>query len=78
MLLEINWSSGRLVREFFFLLDPPEVATTGPAPVAAPVANGTCENGCETSGCGPGSACRRGERTGCQKQSPTVCKTEGC
>ncbi len=26
MLLELNWASGRLVREYTFLLDPPEVA----------------------------------------------------
>ena len=36
MLLEINWASGRLVREYTFLLDPPEVAAK--APVAAPEA----------------------------------------
>jgi pilus assembly protein FimV len=35
MLLEINWSAGRLVREYTFLLDPPEVATKAPAPVVA-------------------------------------------
>ena len=36
VLLELNWSSGRLVREYTFLLDPPEMAGNKPAP--APVA----------------------------------------
>jgi len=34
MLLELNWASGRLVREFTFLLDPPEMLSRAPAPVA--------------------------------------------
>ena len=34
MLLELNWPTGRLVREYTFLLDPPEVTAKGPAPVA--------------------------------------------
>lgn len=40
MLVELNWSNGRLVREYTFLLDPPEVqAARAPvAPVAAPKA----------------------------------------
>jgi len=38
MLMEINWASGRLVREYTFLLDPPEVAAKAAAPVAAPEA----------------------------------------
>ena len=33
MLLELNWPSGRLVREYTFLLDPPEVAAKALAPV---------------------------------------------
>lgn len=37
MLVELNWSSGRLVREYTFLLDPPDlVSATAPAPVTAP------------------------------------------
>lgn len=37
MLVELSWASGRLVREFTFLLDPPEaMVKTAPAPVAAP------------------------------------------
>lgn len=39
MLVELNWASGRLVREYTFLLDPPDQASataTAPAPVAAP------------------------------------------
>jgi len=34
MLLELNWPTGRLVREYTFLLDPPEMATKGSVPVA--------------------------------------------
>jgi pilus assembly protein FimV len=39
MLLELNWPAGRLVREYTFLLDPPEVAAKAAAAVApiAPV-----------------------------------------
>ena len=37
MLVELTWASGRLVREYTFLLDPPDLAVkTVPAPVAAP------------------------------------------
>jgi pilus assembly protein FimV len=47
MLLELNWATGRLVREYTFLLDPPEYADKTPAPspaaigapLAAPVAS---------------------------------------
>ncbi len=35
MLLELTWNSGRLVREYTFLLDPAELRTTQPAQVAA-------------------------------------------
>jgi pilus assembly protein FimV len=37
MLLELNWATGRLVREYTFLLDPPEVAVKS-APVMVPEA----------------------------------------
>ncbi|MBV5331087.1 pilus assembly protein, partial [bacterium] len=37
MLLELNWPTGRLVREYTFLLDPPEVSAKNAAKVA-PVA----------------------------------------
>lgn len=36
MLVELSWASGRLVREFTFLLDPPRATMTAPAPIAAP------------------------------------------
>ncbi|MCX7149168.1 MAG: hypothetical protein NTY05_07110 [Rhodocyclales bacterium] len=37
MLVELSWASGRLVREYTFLLDPPDlVARMAPAPIAAP------------------------------------------
>ncbi|MDN4036238.1 FimV/HubP family polar landmark protein [Massilia sp. YIM B02443] len=35
MLLELSWNNGRLVREYTFLLDPPELRITQPAQVAA-------------------------------------------
>ena len=38
MLLELTWSSGRLVREYTFLLDPAELRATQPAQVAAAAA----------------------------------------
>lgn len=34
VLLELNWASGRLVREYTFLLDPPDVAREAAAPTA--------------------------------------------
>lgn len=39
LLVDVTWSSGRLVREYTFLLDPPEAMRAAPtvAPVAAPV-----------------------------------------
>ena len=37
MLLELNWTGGRLVREYTFLLDPAEMRATQSAQVAAPV-----------------------------------------
>ncbi|PHV08554.1 pilus assembly protein FimV [Janthinobacterium sp. BJB412] len=37
MLLELNWTGGRLVREYTFLLDPAEMRSTQSAQVAAPV-----------------------------------------
>ena len=37
MLVELSWASGRLVREYTFLLDPPELAQKAPpAPVVTP------------------------------------------
>ena len=36
MLLELNWTGGRMVREYTFLLDPAELRSTQPAQVAAP------------------------------------------
>ena len=37
MLVELTWASGRLVREYTFLLDPPDLAARmAPAPIAAP------------------------------------------
>lgn len=38
MLVELSWASGRLVREYTFLLDPPDLAPKAPpVPMAAPV-----------------------------------------
>jgi pilus assembly protein FimV len=46
MLVELSWASGRLVREYTFLLDPPELAAKAPpapavVPVTPPVADAT-------------------------------------
>lgn len=38
MLLELNWPAGRLVREYTFLLDPPEVKAKASAPVVTATA----------------------------------------
>lgn len=35
LLLELNWATGRLVREYTFLLDPPEMVVKGSVPVAS-------------------------------------------
>jgi pilus assembly protein FimV len=37
MLLELSWSSGRLVREYTFLLDPAELRATQPAQASSPI-----------------------------------------
>jgi pilus assembly protein FimV len=37
MLLELNWTGGRMVREYTFLLDPPDIRNAQPPQVAAPV-----------------------------------------
>ena len=36
MLIDLSWSSGRLIREFTFLLDPPRMAGKNPLPITAP------------------------------------------
>lgn len=38
VLVELNWSSGRMVREYTMLLDPPEALKVAPVPIAAPTA----------------------------------------
>ncbi len=54
MLLELNWSSGRLVREYTFLLDPPEfTARTAPSSepakvVSAPLDRSAAADGART------------------------------
>ncbi|WP_308613347.1 FimV/HubP family polar landmark protein [Massilia mucilaginosa] len=54
MLLELNWgSSGRLVREYTFLLDPVEMRSTQTAQVSAPV--DVLSQGSRTSGAKPNS-----------------------
>jgi len=37
MLLELNWNGGRMVREYTFLLDPPDIRATQAPQVTAPV-----------------------------------------
>ncbi|MEO8409236.1 MAG: FimV/HubP family polar landmark protein, partial [Propionivibrio sp.] len=41
MLLQLDWPAGRLIREYTFLLDPPEVAAKAAAPVVPAVAKAT-------------------------------------
>lgn len=41
VLVELNWPTGRLVREYTFLLDPPEVALKNPRVATVPVASAT-------------------------------------
>ena len=38
VILELSWASGRLVREYTMLLDPPSTRVAAPAPTPAPVA----------------------------------------
>ena len=45
MLLELNWNSGRLVREYIFLLDPPDLRQNQPLQIAKPVAQATAPAG---------------------------------
>lgn len=40
MLVELNWAGGRLVREYTFLLDPPDTGGRAAVPVSAPEARG--------------------------------------
>ena len=37
MLLELNWSNGRLIREYTVLLDPPELKLSRPGAITSPV-----------------------------------------
>ena len=47
MLLELNWPAGRLVREYTFLLDPPDIAvkSSSPVPVAPPMVKSATTSG---------------------------------
>ena len=54
MLVELNWSAGRLIREYTFLLDPPDL---GSSRAAAPVASPEMRPG--VSGSGMAAAPRR-------------------
>ncbi len=47
MLVELNWSAGRLIREYTFLLDPPDL---GSSRAAAPVASPEMRPGVSSSG----------------------------
>ena len=44
MLLELSWPAGRLVREYTFLLDPPEIAARAVAPVIPALAKPSAQN----------------------------------
>jgi pilus assembly protein FimV len=52
MLIELNWASGRLLREYTVLLDPPGIAvpqTVAPVAVSAPLAQAQAEPGPESA-----------------------------
>jgi pilus assembly protein FimV len=60
MLVELSWASGRLVREYTFLLDPPGLTPKmPPAPVAAPEVRDAATCGRTTGAKGNGSAGRK-------------------
>ncbi|MFT5644156.1 MAG: pilus assembly protein FimV, partial [Janthinobacterium sp.] len=50
ILLELSWSSGRLVREYTFLLDPPEMLLNQPVPVTEPVPSAPAAAPARTAG----------------------------
>jgi len=52
MLLELTWNNGRLVREYTFLLDPPELRATQPAQVAAGAATGAAAGAAASAAAG--------------------------
>ncbi len=50
LLLELNWNGGRMVREYTFLLDPPEMRNAQSPQVAAPVDLGPARTPTSTTG----------------------------
>lgn len=72
LLVELNWSSGRLVREYTFLLDPaPEVLAR--KPVAAPVAKGAAAPVAQPT---PVETPRQPEVRATEDKKPATAKTE--
>lgn len=70
MLLELTWNNGRLVREYTFLLDPPELRTTQPAQVAATAPAGAAATGAAAAAGGQASAERvAAARAGAERQA---------
>ncbi|MDZ7923864.1 MAG: FimV/HubP family polar landmark protein [Marinagarivorans sp.] len=49
MVLEVNWASGKLVRDYTLLLDPPKTAAAASAPVNAGVARAPAQAGVAAS-----------------------------
>jgi pilus assembly protein FimV len=49
LMVELNWASGRVVREYTFLLDPPGVATPAVAEPIAPARTGAARTGTATT-----------------------------
>ncbi|MBK8525016.1 MAG: FimV family protein [Betaproteobacteria bacterium] len=78
MLLELNWASGRLVREYTFLLDPPEIASKAAAPVAVPEARVAAPKPAPASTkAAPPAAPRAAPATKPQPESTAGSKAEG-
>lgn len=68
MLLELTWNNGRLVREYTFLLDPPELRATQPAQVAAAPAAATA-TGAAATGAAAEQARVAAARAGAERQA---------
>ncbi|MDR2239299.1 MAG: hypothetical protein LBE33_02545 [Zoogloeaceae bacterium] len=77
MLIELNWASGRLVREYTFLLDPaPDTLVS--RPITAPVAKGGASSAAPAPVAAPEQpAARQPEKTAAAKTDKTTGKTAG-
>ncbi|KQQ33843.1 pilus assembly protein FimV [Duganella sp. Leaf126] len=84
LLLELNWNGGRMVREYTFLLDPPEMRAARSPQVAAPVDLGPARTPTTTAAAAPAApaaapaaarppaAGEAGKEKGKEKDKPAV------